>query len=75
MENQTIREGEPNGFNPDADRYPTFNQALRRIQTETEIPDGPVERLELHCHASGEVTYRVWGPRAEEPEGGYLPPA
>jgi hypothetical protein len=45
---------------------------MRRILQEAEIEDVPIERLEVNFLASGEVTYRYWAPRAEEPEGGAL---
>lgn len=61
-------------FNHNVDRYPEFNQAMRRIIQEADIPDGPIERVEVTFLASGEATYRVWQARAEESEGGYLPP-
>lgn len=61
-------------FDPDVDRHPDFNRAMRRILQEADIPDGPIERLEVFFHASGDATYRIWAPRAEDSEGGYLPP-
>lgn len=57
------------------DRYPTFSSAVQRILKEGNLPDGGIERLEVTCLASGEVAYRWWTPRADEPEGGYLEPA
>lgn len=68
-------QGEDRPMDTDADRHPTFVQALRRILQEAEIPDIAIERLEVFVHASGDVTYRMWAPRAEDSEGGYLPPA
>jgi hypothetical protein len=59
----------------DADRYPSTVEGLRRVIRDAELPEGGIERLEVRFLASGEATYRVWLPRAEEPEGGYLPPA
>lgn len=55
------------------DRYPTFRQAISKIMEEGNLPQGPIERLEVTALASGEVTYRWWAPRALEPEGGYFP--
>lgn len=55
------------------DRYPTFGEVVRRIIGVEGIEDVPVERVEVTALASGEATYRVWMPRAEEAEGGYLP--
>lgn len=60
-------------FDSDVDHHPTFTRALRRILQESEIEDEPIERLEVFIHASGELTYRYWRPRAEESDGGYLP--
>lgn len=62
-------------FDHNQDRHPTFDQVMQRISHEADLPTGPVERLEVNCLASGELTYRWWTPRAEEPEGGYLGPA
>lgn len=56
-----------------ADRYPNIYDLLRALEESGELPNGPVERLEITCLASGEATYRMWEPRAEESEGGYLP--
>jgi len=56
----------------DRDRYPTAVNLLRRIIQEGELPTGPIERLEVTCLASGEATYRVWEPRSEDADGGYL---
>lgn len=64
----------PKQLDFNVDRYPTFTQLIARIQSEAEIPDVAVERLEITCLASGDATYRYWTARAEEPEGGYLPP-
>lgn len=58
---------------PNVDRYPTLVKAMRRIIEEGDFEDGPIERLEVTCLASGEATYRYWPARAEDPEGGYLP--
>jgi hypothetical protein len=56
------------------DRYPDARTAIRRVAQEAVLPEGPIERLEFTFLAGGEATYRVWAARAEEPEGGYLPP-
>ena len=61
-------------FDHNVDRYPNFDKAMRRIMRDAELPSGPIERLEVTFLASGEATYRVWAARAEEPDGGYLPP-
>lgn len=65
----------PQAFDPDVDRHPSFVAGMRRILQEADVPDVPIERLEVAFLASGEATYRYWLPRADEPEGGYLGPA
>jgi hypothetical protein len=55
------------------DRYPNIYDVLSNISEQADLPNGGIERLEVSCFASGEATYRYWTPRAEEPEGGYLP--
>lgn len=57
------------------DRYRDMRDVFERVISDDDFPTGEVERLELVCHASGDVTWRVWTPRAEEPIGGYLEPA
>lgn len=58
----------------DSDRYPDTEKALRRILEESDIPKGPVDRLEVNVHADGSITYRSRAPRAEDWDGGYLAP-
>ena len=58
-------------FDPDSDRYPDFGQVLAKLQDDENLPEGPIERLEIACHASGDATWRVWQPRAEEYIGGF----
>lgn len=58
----------------DTDRYPTLAQILSRILDDSDLLDLRVERLEVTLFASGEATYRVWAPRAEESDGGYYGP-
>lgn len=60
--------------NPDQDHHMTFTRALRRILQEAPIENESIERLEVFIHASGDLTYRYWFPRAEDSEGGWLPP-
>jgi hypothetical protein len=59
--------------NTEVDRYPELKKVLQAVSDAQDLPEGPIERLEVTCLASGEATYRVWAARAEEPEGGYLP--
>lgn len=66
---------EQSTFDHNRDRYPTFDTAMQRILDEADIPYEYIERLEVTFLASGEATYRVWAPRADESDGGYLPPA
>lgn len=56
----------------DTDRFPHLQDVLAVIQDLDEAANGPVERLEITCLASGEATYRIWPPRAEDPVGGYI---
>lgn len=60
---------------PDRDEFPTAEEGLTRILEQAQLPDGPIEYLECSFLASGEATWRVREPRAEDMEGGYLPPA
>jgi len=53
------------------DRYPTLRKVLHAVANDPQTPEGQVERVEITALASGEATYRVWEPRAEEPIGGY----
>lgn len=62
-------------FDPDADRYPSLGRVLMLLPEQEDFPEGPVERIEIRCQASGEATCLVWTPRADEPWGGYIPPA
>lgn len=64
--------GKQGAVDHNTDRYPTVNNALTRVLQEGEFPDGQVEWIEVHCLASGELTFRVREPRSEETEGGYL---
>jgi hypothetical protein len=54
------------------DRYPNVYDLLTAIQARADLPNEPIDRLEVRCLASGEATFRYWFPRAEEPDGGYL---
>jgi len=59
-------------FDPNVDRYPDFADVLAALQEAEDLPDGPLERVEITTLASGEATCRVWTPRAEEAIGMYL---
>jgi hypothetical protein len=74
MPNAPIRDGEPTKIDTDKDRHPDFVKAMRTILQGADLPDGPVERIEAFFHADGSCTYRVWEPRAENSEGGYISP-
>lgn len=54
------------------DRFPPLDKVLAAIRENPDMPEGEVERIEINCLASGDATYRVWAPRAEEPVGGYI---
>ena len=59
-------------FDHNVDRYPDFADVLAALQDAEDLPDGPLERVEITTLASGEATCRVWTPRAEEAIGMYL---
>lgn len=61
-------------MNTDEDRYRSPADALEQVVSSDDFPEGNVDRLELNFQASGEVTWRCWESRAEEPIGGYLAP-
>jgi hypothetical protein len=63
----------PDSFDPDSDRYPQLAEAFRALLQSDRIPDGPVERIEVTCLANGDITGRVWPPRAVESEGVHIP--
>jgi hypothetical protein len=54
------------------DQYVDMADVVERVLNEDDVPSGPIERVEIVAHASGDATWRVWTPRAEEPIGGYL---
>lgn len=58
----------------DQDRFPVLRHVLHRILEDTRFAEQQVERIEVNLHATGEANYRLWPPRAEEPEIGYYPP-
>jgi hypothetical protein len=59
----------------DADRYPKLSSVLNKVEHRISSEVVHVERLEVTCLANGDATYRVWAPRAEEPETGFIPSA
>lgn len=63
----------PEDYDHNADHYPDAVTGLRRVIQEADLPDGPIEYLEVAWLANGSGTYRVRAPRAEETQGGYLP--
>jgi hypothetical protein len=63
----------PKDFNPNEDRYPSLRKVLHAVANHSDLPSGPVERVEVTTLASGEATARVWTARAEEPTGVYIP--
>lgn len=69
------RQDQPTEAPAGSDKYPTARKGIQRVLDEGEIPNGSIERLEVTFLADGSATYRVWTPRAEEPDGGYLPVA
>jgi hypothetical protein len=53
-------------FDHNADRYPDAATALRRLAGDDNLPEGPVEYIELNLLASGEIAWRVRPARSEE---------
>jgi hypothetical protein len=56
----------------DQDRFPVLTEVLSRILEECESAQAEVERIEINLLASGEATYRIWAPKAEEADSGYF---
>jgi hypothetical protein len=56
----------------DQDRFPVLTEVLSRIIEESDLASQPVQRIEINLFASGQANYRVWAPRAEEAEVGFL---
>jgi hypothetical protein len=54
------------------DRYARLKDAIGAAVQQDDFPEGAVERFELVCHASGEVTWRAWTPRSDMPTGGHI---
>lgn len=54
-------------------RYRHPAELLEEIVNADDFPRGEVSRLEVHCQASGEATWRVWEPGADEARAGYIP--
>jgi hypothetical protein len=54
------------------DRYPTLARVLALIHEALSAEGVYVERVEVTCLANGDATYRVWQPRAEEPDEGFF---
>lgn len=69
-----LASGKDDGMAPKepGDRFPSARKALHALQQHDDFPKGPVERIEINLVASGEATYRIWEPRADEPVGGLL---
>lgn len=59
----------------DQNRFPELSEVLSKIADESELAGSSVERMEIHLHASGEASARIWAPYADEPEILYWPPA
>lgn len=61
-------------LDPNQDHYPNLYDVLATLQQHDEVPNEPVERIEITALANGEANCRWWLPRAEEPEGIHMPP-
>jgi hypothetical protein len=58
----------------DSDRFPKAKDALTRISQYGDLPDEPVERIEIHAGAGGELTFRWWPARSDDSDFGYIGP-
>lgn len=56
-------------FDPEVDHYPELKTVFAEVLRFEELPEGPIERVEVTCLASGDATCRVWAARSEEPVG------
>lgn len=68
--------GQPAGagdVDPNVDRYRNIYDLLSDLSESGQLPNEPVERVEITCLANGEANCRYWTARAEEPEGLFLP--
>lgn len=68
-EREATRAGHEPPVNTDQDRYPDVVTGLRRIIAQAELPEGPVEWLEVNFAANGEGTCRWRHPRSDEIDG------
>lgn len=57
------------------DKYRDLRQVVTAMLDDAEIPKEGVDRVEIECLPGGDAVYRVWGARADDFIGGYLPPA
>lgn len=67
-------EPEQQAFDTDVDHYPEVKDALRRLLNEGEFEVAYVDRIHIFCQANGELAYRYWEPRADEPLVGIIRP-
>lgn len=75
-EGSKITESQPANqpqIDTEQDRYPTFDEVLRKLLDEPTLPTGPIERLEVTTQANGDASCRVWAARAEEFEMVFYP--
>jgi hypothetical protein len=52
----------------DLDRYPNIYDVLATLQHSADLPNVPIEKVEVTCLANGELNCRWWEARAEEPD-------
>jgi hypothetical protein len=64
--------GKPPERDHNIDRFPTAVEALRRVAQDERLIQGPIHRIDVRTDAAGNVFYRVWAPRAEDPEIGFV---
>jgi hypothetical protein len=57
----------------DEDRYCDARRAVSMVVADERFPEGDVERIELTLLGNGEVNWRAWPAKADEPELGHYP--
>lgn len=65
-------EPEQQPLDTDQDRYPEVKDAIRRILNDGEFEVAHVDRIQIFSQANGDLAYRYWEPRAEEPFVGFI---
>jgi hypothetical protein len=61
----------PESAENEAAGFPDPVEVLREAQQSEDYPSGPVNRVEINTLESGQATWRVWEPGADEAIGGF----